>query len=148
MRDERLGSYSIVATVAGIPVLSRLKSMMRSLRLCPPPRCQIVMSPELRRPPVRCLGSTSGLCGCLLVMSSLTVVVRYRSVWVVGLYVLIGIISSLLPSFVVWSLVVCRWQNRRTTSDEWLATVYRFCAYSGIFSPDRSRTYAFFQSGR
>jgi hypothetical protein len=37
MRAERLGSYSIDATVAGIPALSRLKSMMRSLRLCPPP---------------------------------------------------------------------------------------------------------------
>src|SRR5579859_7550286 len=111
MRDERLGSYSMVATVAGIPVLSRLKSMMRSLRLCPPPRCQIVMSPELRRPPVRCLGSTNGLCGCLLVMSSLTIVVRYRSVWVVGLYVLIGIISSLLPSFVVGRLSLAKSAN-------------------------------------
>ena len=55
MRAERLGSYSIEATVAGMPDLSRLKSMMRSLRLCPPPRCQMVMSPELRRPPVRSL---------------------------------------------------------------------------------------------
>ena len=25
---------------------------------------------------------------------------------------------------------------------------YKFCAYSGIFSPAFSRTYAFFQSGR
>jgi len=85
MRAERLGSYSIDATVAGIPVLSRLKSMMRSLRLCPPPRCHMVVSPELRRPPVRCLGSSSGLCGRVLVMSSLTSVVRNRSVCVVGL---------------------------------------------------------------
>ena len=70
------GTYSIVVTVAGIPVLSRLKSMMRSLRLCPPPINRIVVSPELRRPPVRCLGSTNGLCGCLVVISSLTSVVR------------------------------------------------------------------------
>ena len=56
------------------------------------------MSPELRRPPVRCFGSSSGLCGCLVVMSSLTSVVRYRSVCVVGLYVLIGIITLLLAS--------------------------------------------------
>src|SRR5579864_5224897 len=93
MRDERLGSYSIVATVAGIPVLSRLKSIMRSLRLWPPPINRIVVSPELRRPPVRGLGSTKGLCGCFVVMSSLTSVVRYRSVCVVGLYVLIGIMK-------------------------------------------------------
>src|SRR5215469_1831847 len=68
--------------------------MMRSFFLCPPPIKRIVVSPELRRPPVRFFGSTSGLCGCLVVMSSLTSVVRYRSVCVVGRYVLIGIISS------------------------------------------------------
>jgi hypothetical protein len=76
MREERFGSYSIVVTVAGIPVLSRLKSIMRSLRLCPPPMNRMVVSPELRRPPVRGLGSSSGLCGLVLVMSSLTSVVR------------------------------------------------------------------------
>src|SRR5271163_1755918 len=91
MRAERLGSYSIVVTVAGIPAFSRLKSIMRSFCLCPPPRCQLVMSPELRRPPVRCFFSTSGLCGCCVVISSLTIVVRYRSVCVVGRYVLIAI---------------------------------------------------------
>src|SRR5215472_12911641 len=94
IREERLGSYSMVCTVAEIPILSRLKSIMRSFRLCPPPIKRMVMSPELRRPPVRCFGSTSGLCGFFVVMSSLTIVVRYRSVCVVGLYVLIGIISS------------------------------------------------------
>src|SRR5919199_868978 len=38
MRAERLGSYSMVATRAGTPSLSRLKSMRRYRRLCPPPR--------------------------------------------------------------------------------------------------------------
>src|SRR5438552_8808253 len=147
MREDRLGSYSIVATVAGIPVLSRLKSMMRSLRLCPPPRCQIVMSPELRRPPVRCLGSTSGLCGCLVVMSSLTIVVRYRSVWVVGLYVLIAIITLLVETLLATSLLAASLCSRRSKL-RLCNRSYRFCAYSGIFSPDRNRTYAFFQSGR
>src|SRR5207248_11658262 len=71
MRDERLGSYSIEITVAGIPILSRLKSMMRSLRLCPPPRNRIVVSPELRRPPCRYFGSVSGLCGRSVVRSAL-----------------------------------------------------------------------------
>src|SRR5579863_10369793 len=97
MREERFGSYSIVVTVAGIPVLSRLKSIMRSLRLCPPPMKRIVISPELRRPPVRGFGSSSGLCGFFVVMSSLTIVVRYRNVCVVGLYVLIGMFCSQLP---------------------------------------------------
>src|SRR4051794_22561045 len=65
---------------------------------------RIVVSPELRRPPVRGFGSTSGLCGCFVVMSSLTSVVRYRNVCVVGLYVLIGIISSSLD--LRWIFVV------------------------------------------
>src|ERR1700723_2214355 len=99
MRAERLGSYSIVVTVAGMPAFSRLKSIMRSFCLCPPPRCQLVMSPELRRPPVRCFFSTSGLCGCCVVISSLTIVVRYRSVCVVGRYVLIAInLSCVIPN--------------------------------------------------
>src|SRR6516164_6464894 len=96
MRAERFGSYSIEATVAGMPNLSRLKSMIRSLRLCPPPRCQMVRSPELRRPPVRCLGSVSGLYGRFVVRSSLTVVVVNRRVGVTGLEVLIAM--SLLVS--------------------------------------------------
>src|SRR3954452_13225973 len=95
MRGERLGSYSMVATVAGTPALSRLKSMERILRLCPPPRCHMVMSPALRRPPVRCLILVSGLCGRFVVKSSLTTVDLNRSVGVIGLYVLIAIVASL-----------------------------------------------------
>src|SRR5437764_13295461 len=94
MRAERLGSYSMVATVAGTPALSRLKSMDRILRLCPPPRCHMVMSPALRRPPVRCLILVSGLCGRFVVKSSLTTVDLNRSVGVIGLYVLIAICFS------------------------------------------------------
>src|SRR5437667_121470 len=48
-----------------MPILSRLKSIRRSLRLFPPPRNQLVMSPELRRPPVRFLVSVNGLNGFL-----------------------------------------------------------------------------------
>src|SRR5207245_3208477 len=91
MRAERLGSYSIETTVAGLPFLSRLKSMSRSLRLCPPPRCQMVMSPALRRPPVRSLMRVSGLCGLSVVSSSLVSVVLKRNDGVVGLYVLMPI---------------------------------------------------------
>src|SRR3569832_621553 len=104
MRAERFGSYSIETTVAGIPDLSRLKSMARSLRLWPPPRHHEVMSPELRRPPVRILDLVSGLCGRSVVSSSLVSEVWNRSVGVVGLYVLIAIFSS-QPSAISLQLV-------------------------------------------
>src|SRR5271168_341938 len=91
MREERLGSYSIEATLPGTPNLSRLKSIRRSFCLWPPPWCLMVKSPELRRPPVRCFTASSGLCGRLVVISSFTRVVWKRSVGVIGLYVLIGI---------------------------------------------------------
>src|ERR1700761_6512487 len=58
----------------------------------------MVRSPELRRPPVRCLTASSGLWGRLVVMSSFTRDVWKRSVGVIGLYVLIGIVSLVLPS--------------------------------------------------
>jgi hypothetical protein len=54
-----------------------------------------------------------------------------RSVGVIGLYVLIAIV------FLSGDEASC-------VSN----LVYRFCAYSGIFSPALSFTYAFFQSGR
>src|SRR6266850_3691715 len=115
MRAERLGSYSMVATVAGTPALSRLKSIVRILRLCPPPRCHIVISPALRRPPVRCLILVSGLCGRFVVRSSLTTVDLKRSVGVIGLYVLIAICFS-----------------QETGQAPSLLNLYKFCAYSGI----------------
>src|SRR5215467_3184946 len=96
MRAERLGSYSMETTVAGTPFLSRLKSIARSLRLCPPPRCQMVMSPRLRRPPVRSLILVSALCGLSVVSSSLVNVVLNRNDGVIGLYVLIAINQPLV----------------------------------------------------
>ena len=48
---------------AGIPDLSRLKSISRILRLLPPPWWRIVISPELRRPPVRCLVRAAAYAG-------------------------------------------------------------------------------------
>src|SRR3954468_21943888 len=91
MRAERLGSYSMVATVAGTPALSRLKSMERILRLCPPPRCHMVMSPALRRPPVRCLILVSGLCGRVGGKAAFAAGEFKSRVRVIGLYVLIAI---------------------------------------------------------
>src|SRR5436190_15431871 len=70
MRADRFGSYSIVDTLAAMSRLSRLKSMIRYIRLWPPPRHQDVRWPTLLRPPVLGIGSTSPLCGVLLVISS------------------------------------------------------------------------------
>src|ERR1035437_23172 len=95
MRAERFGSYSIVATLPGTPYFSRLKSMSRNFCLCPPPWWRIVRSPVLRRPPVCCLTSRSGLCGLFVVRSSLASVVLKRNVGVIGLYVLIAIVVVL-----------------------------------------------------
>src|SRR2546429_10033179 len=91
MRAERFGSYSIVETVAGMSRLSRLKSMMRYIRLWPPPRHHDVRCPWLLRPPVVCIGSTSGLYGSSVVMSSEVCTVWNRDPGDVGLNLRIGI---------------------------------------------------------
>src|SRR4051812_32539316 len=90
MRAERFGSYSIVDTFAGMSCLSRLKSMMRYIRLWPPPRHHDVNSPWLLRPPDLCSGSTSGLCGSVVVSSSNSWTVWNRWPGEVGLYLRIG----------------------------------------------------------
>src|SRR5262245_34837403 len=95
MRAERFGSYSIVDTVAGMSRLSRLKSMIRYIRLWPPPRHHEVSSPRLLRPPERCSGSTSGLCGSCVVISSNTCTVWNRCPGDVGLNLRIGILRAL-----------------------------------------------------
>src|SRR5688572_27847469 len=51
MWAERPGSYSMAATLAGMPSLSRRKSMTRSSRLLPPPRRRDVIWPWTLRPP-------------------------------------------------------------------------------------------------
>src|SRR5438876_8507600 len=86
IRALRLGSYSIVATFAGISRLSRLKSITRYIRLCPPPRHHDVRWPRLLRPPDSCCGSTSGLYGSDVVMSSKVWTVWNREPGDVGLY--------------------------------------------------------------
>jgi hypothetical protein len=88
MRAERLGSYSIVATLAGTPILSRLKSMVRKRRLWPPPRKREVMRPLLLRPPVEGFDSVSALIGSLpWVSSEKSGETRPRTPGVVGLCV-------------------------------------------------------------
>src|SRR5664280_630513 len=85
MRALRFGSYSIVATLAGIPSLFRLKSMIRYCCLCPPPRCRDVLRPWLFRPPVRGLGASSDFSGESVVSSAKSETVWNRRPALVGL---------------------------------------------------------------
>ena len=79
MRAERLGSYSMAATLAGMPTLSqRLKSMMRYKRLWPPPRKRTVIRPWLFRPPVFFRGLTRDFSGSVLVISEKSATVMKR----------------------------------------------------------------------
>src|SRR5579864_600316 len=95
MRAERLGSYSMAATLAGTPILLRLKSITRYACLAPPPRKREEIKPRLLRPPVRCFPSTSDFSGCCLVISSRDTTVVKRRVAVVGLYFFIAITLDL-----------------------------------------------------
>src|SRR4051794_26360055 len=95
MRDDRFGSYSIVETFAGTSYLFRLKSMIRYIRLCPPPRHHDVRCPALLRPPVLRIGSMSGLCGSWVVISSKTGTVWNRVPGDVGLSLRNGMITPL-----------------------------------------------------
>src|SRR5919197_6586845 len=92
MRAERLGSYSMVATRAGTPSLSRLKSMRRYRRLCPPPRWRVVMRPWVFRPAFDLRGRRSGLCGSVVVMSSHPTTDMPRGPGGGGLYLFIAIV--------------------------------------------------------
>src|SRR5919109_1257338 len=94
MREVRFGSYSIAITFAGTPVLLRLKSIRRYIRLCPPPRWRTVTLPWLLRPECFCSGSISFFSGVVLVISSNVETDMPRRPGVVGLYFLTG--TSLL----------------------------------------------------
>src|SRR5947209_4737626 len=88
MRAERFGSYSMATTVPGGPSLRRLKSMTRYLRLCPPPRKRVQMTPWLFRPPFLGLGRSRDFSGFFLrsVRSLKSLTDPSRRPGVVGLY--------------------------------------------------------------
>src|ERR1700676_2911241 len=92
----RFGSYSIAATFAGTPDLSRRKSTIRYCFLCPPPRCQTTISPWLFRPPERFLGSSRLFSGVCLVIWLLSTTVMNRRDAVYGLKLLSPISASYL----------------------------------------------------
>src|SRR5579871_975512 len=85
MLELRFGSYSIAATFAGTPTLSRRKSTWRYCFLWPPPRCHTTISPWLLRPPERFFGSSNDFSGVSLVMWLLSRTVINRRDAVYGL---------------------------------------------------------------
>src|SRR6478735_12565049 len=91
MYAVRLGSYSIAATLAGIPSRRRLKSTLRYRRLAPPPRWREVLRPLELRPPDFLRPSTSDFSGFVLVISAKSAYVAKRRPALVGLCLRIGI---------------------------------------------------------
>src|SRR5262245_38293777 len=88
MRAERFGSYSIETTEA-VPPFFRLKSMMRYIRLWPPPRKRAQVTPWLLRPPFFLARTTSDFSGALtfgLVQSAKSLTIPARRPAEVGLY--------------------------------------------------------------
>src|ERR1700685_2715082 len=85
MRALRLGSYSIVATLAGTPFLLRRKSMIRYCCLWPPPRWRAVLRPWLLRPPELGLGASRDFSGRSRVISEKSETVWKRRPGLVGL---------------------------------------------------------------
>src|SRR5215210_745313 len=98
MWAERFGSYSIAATFAGTPSLRRLKSILRYLRLAPPPRWREVTRPYELRPPDFFSPSVSDFSGSVFVTASCWRNVAKRRPGEVGLYFLIAIYSIPWPS--------------------------------------------------
>ena len=91
MCAERFGSYSIAATLAGTSSLRLLKSILRYLRLAPPPRWRDVMRPYELRPPDFRSPSVSAFSGSSLVTASCWSHVAKRRPGEVGLCFLIAI---------------------------------------------------------
>src|SRR4051794_2597986 len=93
MRAVRFGSYSMCATLAGTPSLSRRKSIRRYARLCPPPWWRTVTLPWTLRPPRLCSGRTSDFSGSSRVTSTKSATLEPRRPGDVGLYLRIPIVS-------------------------------------------------------
>src|SRR5215217_3863535 len=96
MLAVRLGSYSMRSTLPATPALSRLKSITRYSRLCPPPLWRLVTWPWWLRPPVPDSFSVSAFSGRpLWVNSTKSLVERNRVPGVTGLNCLVGILHPL-----------------------------------------------------
>src|SRR3954447_9463815 len=95
MYAERLGSYSIAATLAGMSSLRRLKSILRYSRLAPPPRWREVLRPCVLRPPDFFRPSVRDFSGSALVTSEKSGNVAKRRPGLVGLGLRMAIRCSL-----------------------------------------------------
>src|SRR5689334_19205994 len=125
----RFGSYSTAATFAGMPRLSRLKSMSRYFCLWPPPMKRDVMRPLLLRPPVLGLPLVSDFSGTGLVMSAYEACVENRMPGDVGLYLFVAIVFSCYR--LVWVT-----RPRRTRAPSRLPSDgHRPCASRGACRP-------------
>src|SRR5579884_3650323 len=93
MRAERFGSYSMAATFAVTPTLSRLKSISRYDFFAPPPRKRTEIRPRLLRPPERCLPVVSDFSGRSLVISSRVTTLVNRRDGVTGLKLFVGMLD-------------------------------------------------------
>src|SRR3981081_618915 len=95
MRAVRLGSYSMWATLAGIPSLSRRKSIRRYCCLWPPPWWRVVILPWTLRPACFGLGTTSERSGWSRVISEKSANDIPRRPGVVGLALRMVMVGSL-----------------------------------------------------
>src|SRR3954447_7627114 len=98
MYAVRFGSYSIAATLAGIPSRRRLKSTLRYRRLAPPPRWREVLRPLALRPPDFLRPSTSVRSGLVFVISAKSGYETKRRPGDVGLGLRMGIGLRLLEA--------------------------------------------------
>src|SRR3954452_7413719 len=94
MYDVRFGSYSMAATLAGTPSLSRLKSILRYSRLAPPPRWRAVLRPYALRAPLFFRPSVSDFSGFVFVISAKSAKVVKRRPGLVGLGLRIGMSAA------------------------------------------------------
>src|SRR4051812_40935514 len=98
MYAVRFGSYSMAATLAGIPSRRRLKSTLRYRRLAPPPRWRAVLRPLELRPPDFLRPSVSVRSGVVFVISAKSGYETKRRPGDVGLGLRMGIGLRLLEA--------------------------------------------------
>src|SRR3954465_2126768 len=98
MYAVRLGSYSIAATLAGIPSRRRLKSTLRYRRLAPPPRWGGGLGPLAVGPPRLMRPSTRVRSGVVFVISAKSGYETKRRPGEVGLGLRMGIGLRLLEA--------------------------------------------------
>src|SRR5512136_213700 len=101
---DRFGSYWMLATFPWISSLSRLKSTILYLLLCPPPMWRVVILPVLPLPPVFLTRVTSDFSGFVSVISSYVSPLINRLPAEVGLNSFTPIMHLQRKKFCPWDL--------------------------------------------